>query len=163
MKELLDDYSIREKNLWFQLFVDIAVALYYWPQALRLMAAGDLSGGAMVGLITGTVITAIVVSAVLSIFLHMQQKPEPMDERDYMIEARSSLLASRVLVVCVFIIIGHVVMQELAPPAPELGIGPLNYFSLFSPLMMAHMLLIALMLWSFAGSLARLYFYRRGL
>lgn len=159
MAEQQDTYSIREKNLWFEFLTDVAVALYYWPSAVRLMLAGDeaLRGSAMVGLITNTVIVAIVVSVALSIFLHTQQKPEPMDERDYVILSRSSLLAGRVLVACLIVFIGIVVLQEMpGPDATRVELLPL------SPLVMAHLLLVALMLWSLTSSITRLFYYRRG-
>ncbi|MGV3591164.1 MAG: hypothetical protein ACO1PZ_05700 [Gammaproteobacteria bacterium] len=151
------DYSIREKNLWFDFLSDLAVALYYWPAAIRLMLAGDdaLRSGAMVGLITSTVIWAIVVTGAMSIFLHTRQKPEPMDERDYMIAARASLLAGRVLVACLLALIGLVVFREMTDAA-QLDVFPL------SPLVIAHLLLVSLMLWSMTSSVARLFFYRRG-
>ncbi len=157
MNELLDDYSIREKNLWFQFLVDVAVALYYWPKAFGLMVAGDeaLRGGAMVGLIVSTVIWAIVVSGALSIFLHTQQKPEPKDERDYMIDARSSLVSGRVLTVGILAIIGSIVFREMADSAT------LDVFVL-TPLLLAHLLLVVLMFASMIGSLVKLYFYRKG-
>ncbi|MDY6983901.1 MAG: hypothetical protein SV422_12500 [Pseudomonadota bacterium] len=168
MKEQPDTYSIREKNLWFEFLVNLAVGIYYWPQALRLMTMGDdaLRGSAMIGLIASTVVVAVAVSIALSIFLHAQQKPEPMDERDFTIEARASVLASRVLVTCVFVIIGHLVMQELATrlDGEPVSVVPFTSYSLtLSPLVLAHALLIAVMLWSFVGTVTRLYFYRRGL
>jgi hypothetical protein len=159
MNEQLDTYSIREKNLWFEFLTDLAVALYYWPGAVRLMMAGDeaLRGGAMVGLITSTVIVAIVVTGALSIFLHTQQKPEPMDERDYMILAQGSLLAGRVLVGCLIVVIGLVVIEEIPGPYTS----HIRFFTL-SPLVMAHLLLVSLMLWSMTSTVARLFCYRRG-
>src|SRR5690606_22324940 len=115
MKEQLDTYSIREKNLWFELLSNAAAALDYWPKAAQLILAGDeaLRSSAMAGLIASTVVWAIVVTTALSIFLHTQQKPEPMDERDYMIAARGSHLAGRVLVACLLVIIGLIVFREL--------------------------------------------------
>lgn len=157
MNEQLDTYSIREKNLWVELLTDIAVALYYWPQALRMTLAGDdaLRSGAMVNLIIGTVMTAIIVSAALAVFLHKQKKPEPMDERDYMIAARANLLAGRVLVGCLIALIGLVLFRELSAAA-QLEFMPLT------ALVMAHLLLVSLMFWSMTNSVARLVFYRRG-
>ena len=157
MEEQLDTYSVREKNLWFELLSDVAVALYYWPGAIRLMMQGDeaLMSSAMAGLIARTVIWAIVVATALSIFLHTQTKPEPMDERDYMIAARGSMLAGRVLVGCLIALIGVVVFREMTQAA-QLDAFPL------SPLVMAHLLLVSLMLWSMTSSVARLFYYRRG-
>lgn len=157
MKEQLDTYSIREKNLWFEFLSDVAVALYYWPKAVQLILAGDeaLRSGAMAKLIVSTVGLAIVVVIALSIFLHTQQKPEPMDERDYMIAARASHLAGRVLVACLLAVIGLIVFREMTDAA-QLDVFPL------SPLVIAHLLLVSLMLWSMTRSAARLFFYRRG-
>jgi hypothetical protein len=158
MKEQLDDYSVREKNLWFEFLVDVAVALYYWPKAFGLMVAGDeaLRGSAMVGLITSTVIMAIVVSGALSIFLHTQQKPEPKDERDYMIDARSSLVSGRVLVIGMLAIIGSIVFREMVDAAA------LDVFAL-TPLLIGHLLLVVLMLASMIGRTVKLYLYRKGI
>jgi hypothetical protein len=157
--EQLDTYSTREKNLWVELLTDVAVGLYYWPQAIRLMMAGDeaLRGGAMVNLIVSTVMWAIFVSAALAVFLHTQKKAEPMDERDYMIAARSSLLAGRVMVGCVVALICLVVIEEI----PGGYTSHLTFFTL-SPLVMAHLLLVTLIGWSLTSTIARLYYYRRG-
>lgn len=157
MKEQVDTYSIREKNLWFEFLSDVAIALYYWPKAIQLMLAGDdaLRSGAMANLIASTVVWAIVVVTALSIFLHSQQKPEPMDERDFMIAARGSHLAGRVLVACLLVVIGLIVFRELTDAA-QLDVFPLR------PLVIAHLLLVSLMLWSMTSTVARLFFYRRG-
>jgi hypothetical protein len=159
MKEQLDSYSTREKNLWFEFLVDIAVAIYYWPKAIALMLAGDgaLRGGAMVGLITSTVILAIVISGALSIFLHTKQKPEPMDERDHMIQARASLWSGRVLVVGMLSIMGNIVLQEMIG---EQAVGR-GVFGL-TPLLIAHLMLVMLMVASLVGTSVKLYLYRKG-
>lgn len=159
MKEQLDSYSTREKNLWFELLVDLGVGLYYWPNAVRLMLAGDdaLRGAPMAGLLLKTVMAAVFFVVALSVFLHKQETPEPMDERDHMIKARSSLIAERVLIGCLIALIGLVVVQELPGPYTSHFI-----FLTLSPLVMAHLLLVSLMAWSFTSVLARLYYYRRG-
>lgn len=159
MKQLLGDFSVREKNLWFELLLDLAVALYYWPKAFLLMRAGDaaLAGKAMVSLIVSTVFAAIMFSIVLSVLLHAQQKPEPMDERDLAIAARGKVWAGRVLVFGILAIIAQIVLQEMAVPFVSVR----NPFQL-TPLIIAHLLLVALMLASFTSSLTRLFCYRRG-
>ncbi|HEY0962497.1 MAG TPA: hypothetical protein VGE69_09075 [Pseudomonadales bacterium] len=157
MNDHADTYSIREKNLWFEFLSDIAIALYYWPKAIPLMLAGDdaLRSGAMANLIASTVVWAIVVTTALSIFLHTQRKPEPMDERDYLIAARGSHVAVRMLVACVLVVIGLIVFRELTDAA-QLDVFPL------SPLVIAHLLLVSLMLWSMTSTIIRLFCYRRG-
>ena len=159
MKEQLDSYSTREKNLWFELLVDLGVGLYYWPSAVRLMMAGDdaLRGGPMAALLLKTMMAAIFFGIALSVFLHKQEKPEPLDERDQMIKARSSLIAERMLIGCLIAVIGLVVIQELPGPYTSHLV-----FLTLTPLVMAHLLLVSLMVWSFTSVIARLYYYRRG-
>jgi hypothetical protein len=159
MRERLGDFSIREKNLWIEFLVDIGVALYYWPKAFALMRAGDalVRGVGMVDLIINTVMLAIFIGVVLSVFVHTQQKPEPMDERDYLIAARSSVWSGRVLVACIVLIMGYAVIQELGG-AVIAGRALLT----LTPLLIAHLLLVALMLSSMTASLLKLYFYRLG-
>jgi hypothetical protein len=159
VKEEQDSYSTREKNLWFELLVDLAVGLYYWPNAMRLMLAGDeaLRGGPMAALLLNTMVAAVFFGIALTVFLHRQEKPEPMDERDHMIMARSGLIAGRALIGSVIAVIGLVVIQELPGPYTS----HLTFLAL-TPLVIAHLLLVALMVWSFTSVIARLYYYRRG-
>lgn len=159
MKERLGDFSIREKNLWFEFCVDVVVALYYYPNAFALMMAGDgaLMGAPMVGLITTTVILAIIVRGVLSAFLHTQVKPEPKDERDHLIDARGSLFAGRVLVAANVFLIGLLVLQQIADGARVGGV-----LLMLTPLVIAHLLLVALMLAAMTHTVTRLVCYRRG-
>lgn len=157
IKDRLGDFSIREKNLWFELLVDIAVALYYYPRMFVLLRRGDgaLTGAVMTDVIINTVMLAIGVSVVISIFLHAQQKPEPRDERDYMIEARSNLWFSRLLVLGVLAVIGTVVFHQFNPWSAE-ALLPLT------PLVIAHCLLFVLMVASMVNSVLKLAMYRLG-
>jgi hypothetical protein len=159
MNERLGDFSIREKNLWFEVIVDVAVAGYYWPRVYRLMLAGDdaLLGRDMAELITKTILWAITVAIVLGIFLHNQQKPEPMDERYRQIAMRGTQWSKHVLAACVLILMAYVAGMELMPDS----MTERNIFTL-TPLLMAHLLLVALMLTSFTDKLVKLFSYRRG-
>src|SRR5687767_2691091 len=156
-KEILGDLSVREQKLWCELAADIAVGLYFYPKAFLLMRAGDaaLTGKAMVGLITVTVIWAIIVSSVLAVLLKSNEKPEPMDERDYLIENKAGLWFGRTLVFCVIGVIGLIVIQELM-----VDLGWMLYT--MTPMGIALHLLFSLMLASLVDSIAKLYCYRRG-
>lgn len=156
-RERLGDFSAREKHLWFELLVDIGVALYYYPKAFHLLMAGDgaLSGEVMTDLVVNTVMLAIGLSIALAILLHMQDKPEPKDERDYMIEARSNGWYSRFLIGGVMAVMGVIVMQEFT-------LWPGDWF-VATPLVLAHLLLLVLMLASMLNSILKLLMYRTGL
>jgi hypothetical protein len=155
MKAILGDFSVREKNLWFELIVDVVVALYYYPKVFKLMLAGSLTGTAMTNLIVSTVVLAIIASAVLAALLHQQQKPEPLDERDFYIDARATLWFARVLVFGVVSVMGWIVLQEFNP-------WPDRALFVMSPLVIAHFLLFSLMLASMTKSILKLLMYRLG-
>ncbi|MES2624641.1 MAG: hypothetical protein V4628_05155 [Pseudomonadota bacterium] len=157
-REMLGDMSVREEKLWFELVVDIAVGLYFYPKAFGLMLAGDaaLTGRAMNGLIIGTVTWAIILSILLGAFVfNTKQKSEPKDERDLLIERTTGRWFGRILVIGIMAIIGLIVVQAMA-----LDIGSLLFT--LTPLSIALLLLFNLMLASLVDSIAKLYCYRRG-
>lgn len=157
--EFLRHFSTREKNLWSEFLVDLAAGLYYYPKMIALIARGDdaLTGAAMVGLITSTVMVAIFAGVIVSVFLHLEAKPEPLDERDHLFRARGNQVAYLVLVGCIVLIMGHVVISELMP---RMAGNPLPFE--LTGVVIAHLLLVSLFLSSVAKTLVMLFFYRRG-
>jgi len=156
--ELFNNFSTREKNLWSELLVDIVIGLYYFPKMFVMMASNtELSGGAMAELITGTVILAIFMGIIISVFLHTQKKPEQVDERDHLFDARGSRIAYTVLGLCVALVIGHIIVNEMLPEVAR-DRALLN----LSPVAIAHLLLLSLYLSSVIKTVMQLFFYRRG-
>ena len=158
LKEFLSDLTSRELNLWVELLVDIIVALYYFPRAFNLIKNDEwtLTGGAMIGLLVSTIILAIVVSVILSILVSIWKKPAEKDERDYVFSARGSTVAYTALFVLVILIIGQVLFEGTYP---EMA-GKLRLIT--SPLIIGHLLMLALMFSSTLKSAVQLFFYRRG-
>jgi hypothetical protein len=156
-KEMMGDISVREQKLWFELAVDVAVGLYFYPKTFALMAAGDaaLTGKAMTGLIVGTVMWAVIVSGALALLFKINQKAEPKDERDHLIENTAGRWFGRVLVICLLALVGLIVVQAMAA---DLG----SLLFTLTPLGIAILLLFSLMLASLVDSIAKLYCYRRG-
>ena len=156
-RALLGDMSVRERKLWFELVVDIAVGLYFYPKAFALMVAGDtaLTGRAMTGLIMGTVTWAIIISVVLALVFKANAKPDPKDERDHLIEITTGRWFGRVLVICLMAIVGLIVVQAMA-----VDVGSLLFT--LTPLGVALLLLFSMMLASLVDSVAKLRCYRRG-
>lgn len=158
LKNVLGDLSVREKNLWVELLVDVIVALYYYPKMFVLIVAGDaaLTGERMVSLIIGTVMLAIFTSVALAALVHEKKRPEAKDERDLLIDKRGGALYGRVMLLCVLAIIGIIVMQQMT-----LG-REVSWLIALSPLVIAHLLLFTLMLASTASSVLKLVLYRKG-
>lgn len=159
LKNVMGDLSIREKNLWVELLVDVVVALYYYPKMFLLITAGNaaLTGERMTNLIISTVGLAIFVSVALAALLHEKTTPEPKDERDLLIDSRGSALFGRTMLACVLVIMGMIVMQEMT-----LG-RQTGWLITMTPLVIAHLLLFTLMISSTASSVLKLVLYRRGL
>lgn len=156
--DLLKNFSTREKNLWSELMVDIVVGLFYFPKMIAMMISGaDLTGRGMAGLITETVILAIVAGIIISIFLHTQKKPEEVDERDHLFDARGSRIAFSVLALCIALIMGNIIVYEMLPEAVK-DRAVLN----LSSVVIAHLLLLSLFLSSVIKTIVQLFFYRRG-
>ena len=157
--EFLNNFSTREKNLWSELLVDVVVALYYFPKMFFMLRAGDaaLTGSAMAGLVTSTIIVAIIAGAIVSVFLHMEAKPETVDERDHLFLARGNKVAYIILVACVVAIMGNIVVLEMLPAFAR----ERNWFDP-TPVAIAHLLLVSLVLSSGGKTIIQLLCYRRG-
>lgn len=157
--DILNNFSTREKNLWSEFLVDVVVALYYFPKLFSILRAGEeaLTGRVMAELVTGTVILAIFVGIIVSVFLHTEKKPEQVDERDYLFDARGSKIAFTVLAISIALIMGNIVVFEMMP---EVALQRMLFA--MSPVAIANLLLVALMLSSMVKVAMQLFYYRRG-
>lgn len=160
---IFSEMSAREKILWSELLVDVIVAAYYLPLMFGLIALGDdaLTGAPMAKLIFNTIGLAIICSLFMSAalyLLNLNEVPAREDELEKVFGARSTLGAYRVLFVCIIAIMWQVLMTELA-----LGLG-VSYLVLLplTPVVMANLLLLSLILASTTKSLMQLFYYRRG-
>ncbi len=151
-------WSVREKNLWVELLVSSAIALYYIPKLFWLIHYGDraLRGEAMVNLIIGTVVVAIVAHTVLALFLHAQQKPEPLDERDRFIDQRANNVFGSVLQACMLLVIASIAVQEMN------GRAWVHLPMMLSPLVIANVLLVGFMVAGIVRDAMKVILYRRG-
>jgi len=157
--KLLENLSIREKGLWAEVLVNALVAVYYFPKAIALMAQGDalLRGREMAGLVTSTIVLAIVMSTIVFGAIHIKGEAEDRDERDLQIEAQGNLLAYRVLCGFLVLILGQIVLWEYFDAA---GIGTLLKEA--GSLVVGHMILLTMMFASVIKVAVQLYHYRRG-
>ncbi|MBT8147571.1 MAG: hypothetical protein KJN90_12010 [Gammaproteobacteria bacterium] len=155
---LLDSMSIREKDLWGELLIDVLVALYYFPKVFALMAQGDtmLRGGEMADLVISTIVLAIVVSIVVFGAIHRKGEAEDRDERDLQFEAQGNLLAFRVLYGFLVLILGQIVMWEYFSPSDLDAL-----LTEAGPLVVGHMILLAMILTSMVKAAVQLFQYRR--
>ena len=158
--KILENMALREKDLWAELFVDVVVALYYFPRVFALMREGDelLRSSQMLSTVISSIILAIVVSIVVFGTLHWQDpKLEKKDERDYRFEAQGSRNAYVSLNILLGILISIIISVEYFS-----GRGLGSFFVNLGPIGIANLILLAMIGASFFKAATQLISYRRG-
>lgn len=103
--------SYRELGAWASLIVTGFVYVPYFSWVLRRFLENRLGAGDLLGVFLGAVISQVFFLVVIHIALAIVLKEEPKDERDRIIEAKSSHLAYNILSIssvmaAVWIVIG---------------------------------------------------------
>ena len=106
--------SYRELGAWASLIVTCFVYIPYFSWVLQRFLENRLGAGDLLGVFLGAVFSQIFFLVGIHIAMAIVLKDEPRDERDRLIEAKSSHLAYNVLsissvVAAVWIVIGGVV------------------------------------------------------
>lgn len=149
-----DYFSQREQKLLGTLLVDVLVAGYYFWHLLALPDGLNQSGTALAELVVKVVLVAIVASIV--VFSVLGRNSEAADERDLRIAERGTTLGYRVL----FALCAGLAWQMAAATVGlQSSLG--HWLTVpASPLFYAHLLLMALLLASFAKGVYQLLLYR---
>lgn len=149
--------SAREKDVWVNLFVDFAVAVYYLPRALVLLGQSDaVSLRAFGSLIGSTIAVAVVLAIAATCLLKAYTSPEPRDERDYLFEARANRSALAVLNVGLVLLLGQLVAGAFLS-GESAWVGPS-----MPSLVMAHYVLVAMWVADILRGVVLVFSYRRG-
>ena len=103
--------SYRELGAWASLIVTGFVYVPYFSWVLQRFLENRLGAGDLLGVFVGAVTTQVIFLVVIHIALAILLKDEPRDERDRIIEAKSSHLAYNILsistvIAAVWIVIG---------------------------------------------------------
>ncbi|MCC3861126.1 hypothetical protein [Pseudemcibacter aquimaris] len=149
------DLSNREKEIWIELIVSIAVAIYYFTHAFNLGGFNNLTDPGLGKVVVNAILISIASTIILNI-VFAKKNTEAKDERDIAIEAKANSFAYYSLCVFCTLIIGQVMITE--------GIG---YFSQTHPVpvnaaSIMHYLLIAIILSGTVKSSIQIFRYRRG-
>ncbi len=108
---VISNTSYRELGAWASLIVTCFVYVPYFSWVLQRFLENRLGAGDLLGVFVGAVTTQVIFLVVIHIALAILLKDEPRDERDRIIEAKSSHLAYNILsistvIVAVWIVIG---------------------------------------------------------
>jgi len=145
--------SLRERKLCCELLVDVVVAVYYFANALPLLAAPEPQLTTMAGLVVKCVLLSIVLSIIVFSIAHVGAPEQPADERDRLFDARGNGIAYVTLLVCLCVVMFQVSASQLFParaPFPT------------TPMIVVHLLLLCILLSSAVKALVQLISYRRG-
>lgn len=151
------DLSFQEKSIWGSLVGVLITFAYYFASAIGMARSEGGASPAELAWLSITVIVALIaIEVIYHVILAIRSEPEPADERDALIEARASQIAYVLLVVCAFVAIGQVIASSLLEGAPEVA----RYGS---PILTAHLVLLAVVVAEVTKFTAQLVYYRRGL
>lgn len=155
--KFLSNFSNRELNLWATLVLDVGVTVYYFSQVLGMPGGLDANLVELAKLVGKIIIFAIIFGIIVFSIINARGQ-EQLDERDYRFEAKANSIGHGTLVICAVLIIGHIVLNTLG-----LNYWPSNQKFLLSvsPMAIAHLLLLALILTSSVKAISQLILYRR--
>ena len=148
--------SVREKTIWVELILDMAIAIYYFTSVYQLSGWNEITGEEIGSVIRNSIIFAIGGSILLHLIFIRNSKIEDKDERDYIIDARANAVGYYTLFALCCILVGHIMIGE----------GLEYFFSwrpepLSNPFIM-HLIALSLLASAYLRSLVRLICYRRG-
>lgn len=149
------ELSEREKSIWTELIVSVAVSIYYFSHVIEVDGFMDITNISFGKIIINTLLFSIVAAIVLAIIFRNKSK-EQKDERDIAIAARGNIFAAYTLKGILILIIGHIMLNE--------GVGyfaPLRVVEINTSLMV-HMIVIAILVADAIKSVVQIFCYRRG-
>ncbi|MDT8437896.1 MAG: hypothetical protein RQ729_02665 [Wenzhouxiangellaceae bacterium] len=154
----MNDLTFHEKSAWGTLLVSLVVGSLYFSRVLGLWQSDGLDAPAMLQLALGYTIFLVVVLVVYHALCARSSQDPVKDERDRLITWRAGAIGGSVLGFGVIGIVVQVVLEGLfvginggrAPAVSE------------SPVLIANLLLLVVLLASVVELAARLYLYRRG-
>ena len=117
--QAVSNTSYRELGAWASLIVTSFVYVPYFSWVLRRFLENRLGAGDLLGVFLGAVISQVFFLVVIHIALAIVLKDEPRDERDRVIEAKSSHLAYNILSVSTVIAAVWIVIGGVVSAAPE--------------------------------------------
>lgn len=111
--------SYRELGAWASLIVTGFVYVPYFSWVLQRFLENRLGAGDLLGVLLGAVFTQVFFLVVIHIALAIVLKEEPRDERDRIIEAKSSHLAYNILSISSVLAAVWIVIGGVASAVPE--------------------------------------------
>jgi hypothetical protein len=173
--------SRQERVSWVSLLVTLIIGYWYFSRVFALPADASLHGMVMAAFVTKLIVIAIVVSIAGEVALRLAQRymrgddgedATARDERDALIDLKSTRNGHGTLIVGLFIVLGQIAMHESVQHWGQFrqaraGADPETVLQLIfagplSPLLVAQLLLMVLTLSGAVTYASRIFYYRRG-
>lgn len=160
------DLSNREKEIWIELIVSVAVAVYYFKAAYIAGGFTDIANAALGKVVLNAILLTIASTITLSIVFNKKDN-EAKDERDVVIESKANSYAYYGLCIFIAIIIGQIMIsagigyfEGANPSSDDIGYFDHTHIDVNISLVM-HLLLIALITAGAIKSITQIYLYRQ--
>ncbi len=161
------DLSNREKEIWIELIVSVAVAVYYFKAAYIAGGFTDLANVALGKVVLNAILLTIASTIILSIVFKKKDN-EVKDERDIAIEAKANSYAYYGLCIFISIIIAQIMIdagigyfESKRPPGEDIGYFEHDHIMVNLALVM-HLMLMAMIAAGAIKSITQIYLYRQG-
>lgn len=151
------NYSNRELNIWSELILNILVCFYFFNGVFQLVPGSDEYAADLAETIIGVVVIAVVYSIVVFGFINTVTKEEAKDEMDHIIDVRSYKMGYIAMDIFVTLIMCFIIFYESMGNFVSIGVSEMT------PILIAQLLLLTLVISSTIKSLSRLYLYKKGI
>lgn len=151
------DMSFREKSIIGSLIITVIVFGNYFIKAFEVFRSGSSEMiSRLPGTLVGVVITVVIVEIVYQVAIAIFGGEEDSDERDRLVDARSTRISYYVLAAGCITAIGHMLFAEsVGEWLPESVVQ--------TPIFVANILVFSFILAEIVGFSMQLYYYRRGI
>ncbi|MCP5380772.1 MAG: hypothetical protein H6912_00250 [Kordiimonadaceae bacterium] len=161
------DLSNREKEIWIELIVSVAVAIYYFKAAYIAGGFNDIANAALAKVAVNAILMSIISTIILG-FLFNKKNNEAKDERDIAIEARANSYAYYGLCIFISIIIAQIMIdagigyfESQRPAGEDIGYFEHDHIMVNLALVM-HLMLMAMIAAGAIKSITQIYLYHQG-
>lgn len=120
----MKNISAYESTVWSSLIITVLASIYFFGKVFGALAAGtplDMSQTIRLGVALVVVLIAVEIAFRIAMHAWCKGKEPQTDERDALIAAKSARNAYYTLIVCQFVLIGHLAMESLFGREPLLA------------------------------------------
>ena len=150
------DLSYRERSILGSLAATVVVFGLYFAKLLRVSRGGPLEAGDVLWMMIAAVIALIAIEIVFHILISVGAGEPPPDERDKLIAARAGRNAGVALAVAANVLIVTILLNEVLRGVTGAAMG-------LTPVVIAQVVLLALIVAQVFQYASQLYYYRRGM